>query len=144
MAPEGMVHALKLVHSLLKPGGMLIDIHPCGQAPLLQVSLSGRLHPAGVLQETDGFVEYAQAANALAHAAQNGWFGVETSTQFTYILHAETPSDLFEFLNAEWKDAVIAPDVSRYIEELYQSHSGDREVRLVETVTISRLRALPA
>jgi hypothetical protein len=141
MAFEGMVHALELLHSLLKPGGALIDIHPTGNPPAILVRDGNRLFPAGWLQETDGFVEYARAANALQFAVDAGWFELQVRKEFTFLTHADQPDELLEFLKSEWKDAVVTPEVVEHMQALHSAAGETRKILMAERVLISRFLA---
>ena len=72
MELEGMVHALEIVHDLLKPGGVLVDIHPNGDPPPIEVNVGGDVMLAGYLDETDDFEEYFKADEALAEVTGTG------------------------------------------------------------------------
>ncbi len=60
-----MVHALETIHGLLKPDGILLDIHPTNEPATIAVRLRERLIPAGWVQESDDYVEYEWADEAL-------------------------------------------------------------------------------
>ena len=65
MPPERMVHALETVHTLIKPGGLLLDIHPGLDKAWVEVKVNGKEYYLDVLEETDDYIEYGQANNAL-------------------------------------------------------------------------------
>jgi len=138
MAPEGMVHALEIIHSLLKPGGVLVDIHPTGDPPRIEVLVGDQPHLAGFLQETDDFIEYTQASQALEQAVHRGWFSFQTSQEFIFKTYAPTPGELFQFLSAEWKDALLLPEVIEQAEALYKSADAESKIQLIERVRIAR------
>ena len=142
MAPEGMVHALEIIHSLLPPGGCLIDIHPNGEPPSIEACIAGQIHLLGYLQETDDFVEYGQASAALDEAVQQGLFMVEQQDIFTFITSAGSMSELHAFLNESWTDAVIPAQVGLKASELSLLHGQISSVQLIEQVLIARLRKI--
>ena len=45
-----MVHALEIIPDLMLPGGSLIDIHPCVDPPVIEVSSREGQFQAGFLQ----------------------------------------------------------------------------------------------
>jgi hypothetical protein len=47
-----MVHALEIIHSLLKPDSLLIDIHPTGQHPRVEVHAGGEIQLTELRLET--------------------------------------------------------------------------------------------
>ncbi|HLC02999.1 MAG TPA: hypothetical protein VJK02_08180 [Anaerolineales bacterium] len=135
-----MVHALERVHGLLQPVGVLVDIHPSPEPPVIQVRLAGEIHNAGWLRETDDYVEYEEADRALAQALDRGLYALERQTRFSFTTHAPTLGDLQQHLEAEWKDAFIEETTVRSIEDLLRTRERDKEVLLRESVQISRLR----
>ena len=135
-----MVHALEIIHGLLKPEGRLIDIHPSGEPPPIIVRIGERSEIAGWLQETDDFIEYRQAEAALAQAVSDSLFTVEGQSSFIFNTYAETFAELSAYLEANWSDAVIPPDTMAHAEALQKTARGKTEVLLREHVRISRLR----
>ena len=67
-----MVHALEIIHGLLKKDGLLIDIHPNGEPPPIEVHVAGEVLLAGYLEEEADFVEYFEADGALADVTARG------------------------------------------------------------------------
>jgi SAM-dependent methyltransferase len=137
-----MVHALEKVHSLLKPGGTLIDIHPTGEPPAIEVHIDGQIARAGWLQETDDFVEYFQADDALADVVRRGLFAAEQASQFTFLTHAKTVAALRKFVVEEWSDAIFEEAVLHRGEELFSSPGRDKKAILNEQAHIARLRRI--
>ena len=123
-----MVHALELVHDLLIERGFLVDIHPTGEPPRIEVRLGGHLHLAGWLNETDDYIEYTQASQALNEVVTNGLFALER--------------DLCAYLAETWQDALIDEQVAGVVEEIMQSPEVDKEIILREQVKIARYRRL--
>lgn len=136
-----MVHALEITHGLLKPEGLLIDIHPTGQPPQIEAHVGGEIFLAGHLDETDDFVEYFQADDALAAMTKRGLFELELEGGFTNLLHAPTIMALADFLAAEWSDAVLAGETIERAADLMGQPGNDREIVLRESVKIARFRS---
>ena len=132
------MHALELIHGLLSPAGELIDIHPLGERPLFEVRGPNGCYPCGYLLETDDGIEYPQATAALLQAVQNGWFKQLESATFRFTTHADSPDELFKYLEQQWSDAVLLPEVIAKVEKHFAEAGPRVEVRLTETVTISR------
>jgi hypothetical protein len=136
-----MVHALETTHSLLKTNGMLIDIHPTGEPPQVEVHADGEVRLAGYLDETDDFVEYFEADDALAEVTGRGLFVLEREGLFTFMQHAVNIRALADFLEAEWSDAVLHQETIDRAAELMGEPEEGREIVLRETVRIARFRA---
>ena len=140
MVPSGMVHALELVRYLLKPGALLIDIHPSGEAPVLEVVNDTQRARVGRLEETDNFVEYLQAELSLAKVIENGWFEFESRQEFNFNIHASSLVEFQEFLAENWKDAIIPEETASKISALVVDPK-DGGIKLIasELIYITRL-----
>jgi len=135
-----MVHALEMVHSLLKPEGRLIDIHPSGEPPAFIVRSGAHDEIAGWLQEKDDFIEYQQAEAALAQAVKERWFTREQQREFIFNNYAETIAELAAYLTANWSDAIILPETVAQADALQRAAQGKSKVLLRENARISRFR----
>jgi hypothetical protein len=136
-----MVHALEITRGLLKKDGLLIDIHPSGEPPLIEAHVGGEVRIAGHLEETDDFVEYFEADKALLEAAARGLFTLEREELFTFKIHAINIEALAKYLDAEWSDAVLREEVVERAAELMGEPGEDRKIVLRETIRIARFRA---
>lgn len=139
-----MVHALEHAHRLLSRNGRLIDIHPLGEPPPIEVRLGGDVHHAGWLLEEDDYVEYIQASEALDTVIRRGLFALERQGTFAFITYADSLADLQSYLENEWHDAILEDRVAGRIEELMSSTEPDQEIILRDEVQIRRLRPLAA
>lgn len=107
-----MVHALELVHSLLSPDGVLIDIHPSGEPYIVEIEIDGRIHQLGELQESDNYEEYFQADEALQKGIQVGLYALTRQEKFTYLDHAGNLEELRSYLLESWSDLIWPEDIS--------------------------------
>jgi hypothetical protein len=139
MEPAGMVHALEIIRRLLRPHGKLIDIHPVGEPSPVEVRVGGQTTLVGWLTETDDFVEYGQADAALAQAVQRRLFVLEREATFPFITHADSMSELREYLAKEWKDAILDDQTARKAENLLAGAERDKELLVHDRVHILQL-----
>jgi len=137
-----MVHALEKIHRLLEPEGRLMDIHPTGDPPPIGVRIGQQTMVVGWMKETDDFIEYAQASEALAQVIRRGLFAVEREGTFEFVTYADSVSEWREYLAKEWKDAILDAVVAAKVEELLSVPGPDRELILREQVRIARLKPL--
>ena len=135
-----MVHALEKVHDLLVPDGLLIDIRPTGDPPPFEVHIDGQIAHAGWLQETDDFVEYFQARDALDETIRRGLFVLEREDIFTFFTYGSTVIELRDYLLANWSDAIIDDETVRQAEELFDAPGQSKKAVLHEQAHIARLR----
>jgi hypothetical protein len=113
-----MVHALQTIHALLKPDGCLLDLRPQGTPAEFGVRTGSGWQVLGHIEETDGFVEYGQAAEAVAQVLDAGLFSMEATGEYDYLIYADSLGELKRYLVAEWSDAVIPPGVLAQAEAL--------------------------
>jgi hypothetical protein len=141
MEAESMVHALEQIHTLLNPGNYLIDIHPNGELVEFLYPLDEGKQFIGYMQETDDYIEYYQANDALEATVVTGLFEVVKSGQFEFLTHADSFDELKTFLKENWSDSIITEDVIANARRLEEEH-GKRKVLLREQVRIGLLKAL--
>jgi len=135
-----MVHALEKVHQLLKPQGILLDIHPTGEPAAIAVRLREQIIPAGWINESDDYVEYEWTDEALQHVVNDNRFALERVGTFEFVWHADSMNDLRAYLAEEWKDAIIDDVTAMRIEELLKLPVRDKEILVSEAIRIARYR----
>lgn len=137
-----MVHALEITRGLLKGDGRLIDIHPSGRPPTVEAHVDGEVLLAGHVQETDDFVEYFQADDALADVVGRGLFALERTELFPFLLLAPTIAAMVDFIKEEWSDAVLSEEVIERAAALMGEPDEGKEIIVREIVRISRFRSI--
>jgi hypothetical protein len=140
MERAGMVHALEKIQQLLKPDGILIDIHPTNEPAAIAVRLREQLIPAGWMRESDDYVEYEWADEALQRVIDNQRFVLERVGAFNFIWHANSMKELRAYLAEEWKDAIIDDVTAMRIDELLKLPVRDKEILVSEAIRIARYR----
>jgi hypothetical protein len=142
MERAGMVHALEKIKQLLTPHGLLLDIHPTNEMAALAVRLRKQIIPAGWVNETDDYVEYEWADEALQHMIDSKRFTLERAGTFEFVWHADSMSDLRAYLAEEWKDAIIDDLTAMRVEELLKLPAHDKEILVSEAIRIARYRCV--
>ncbi len=135
-----MVHALEQVHFLLKPDGILIDIHPQAEPPPIDVRLGEETQTVGWVREVDDYCEYVAADEALATAVSRNLYAWQKQDIFAFTTYADTILDLRDHLAETWTDAIIDNDVIRRSLDLMRTPEPEKEVILREVIKIARLR----
>ena len=135
-----MVHALEQIHFLLKPDGILIDIHPTPEPPPIDVRLDADIHRVGWVREVDDYCEYVAADEALATAVSRNLYTWQKQGTFAFTTYADTILDLRQHLAQTWTDAIIDDDIIRRTLDLMQTPSLNQEIILREVIQIARLK----
>jgi hypothetical protein len=140
MPPERMVHALETVHSLIKPGGLLLDIHPGVEKAWVEVRVNGKDYFLDVVEETDDYIEYKQANDALAQAGEKGLFSTEETGKFLFVIHAGSMEEMRGFLTDNWKDAILDESLDGKATEYSSKAADSYEVLIREEILITRFK----
>jgi hypothetical protein len=137
-----MVHALSEIRRVLASDGILIDLRPLAEHwPVEVVSLREVKRTGRVLdlpEQTDGDL----ASNeAMWEVEQRGWFRREQDELFPYIYSWDTPSEMEEFVNDDWKDFIDLDDeTKRATRAAWAVADADSRVRIRMNVWIARCR----
>jgi hypothetical protein len=135
MEAESMVHALEQIHDLLKPDGQLIDIHPNGELVEFYRMMGEGERFIGYMQETDDYIEYRQADEALETVINRELFHMDVTREFEFRTYADSFREMQEFLNENWSDAFITDEVVARAMALENEH-GEFKTILREQVAI--------
>jgi len=145
-----MVHALEEIHRLVKPTGILIDIHPVAEPSPIEIHQGEKIEPVGDLSIRQWCSDYQHADEALTEIKQRGLFMVERESMFNSLTYYDSVAEM----RTDWKEAIdkfardaqsIAESVphaeamAERAEELMQATSSGAELIVRERVHISRL-----
>lgn len=112
------MHALETIHGLLKPNGRLIDIHPRGlPTPLYALDEKNKIL-LGHIQETDDFIEYRQADQAIQNVLSRNKYGLMDEEVFAYSTYASSLEELSEHLKETWSDAILEDSIWQKAKQL--------------------------
>ena len=151
MAYGGMVHALEEIHRLLKPAGVLIDIHPVSESSAIEIHQGGKIDLVGYLSVRQWCIDFQQADKALSEVVQRNLFVVEHERVFDsltyYASAAEMRASLKESIDRFARDAQSAGEDVLHVEalaaradELMRAAGSGAELIVRERTHISRLK----
>ena len=145
MEHASMVHALSEIRRTLKPDGILLDLRPVEDNWTVEIPSSSDLKIAGRLTDMPiGIADDAAAFAAMRDVESRGWFINERSEEFAFFYYWNTPSEMKEWIDAEWDDfEKIEEDVYRKAQSLWASANADARVRVRVKMSITRWRASP-
>jgi len=146
-----MVHALEEIRRLLKPTGILIDIHPVAESSPIEIHQGGKIDLAGDLSVRQWCTDYEQADMALSEITQRGLLAVERESVFDSLTHYDSVEELRtglkESIDKFARDAQSADEavphaeaLAARAEELIQAAVSGAELIVRERVHISRLK----
>lgn len=132
------MRALRNIHSALRPGGLLLDIHPEPKHPWLVAQVDAQTIPVGQLDESFriGTVRFARAA--LQEVSDNGLFVFERETTFVFIYHFADVDAWLGHMAGHWASAGIPADMAKRARELLATGKG--ELRIPREIHAARLR----
>lgn len=135
-----MVHALREIHRVLVPDGVLIDLRPVSDRwPVEVVSESGVRETARFQDLPVGLADDKAADRAIAYAAETGWFTHDEETFFPFTYSWDTPSEMEEWLNDEWNESIALDEESlRATRSAWALGDADSRVRVSVKMLITR------
>lgn len=127
-----MVHALKEIHRVLEPGGILIDLRPVEENWHIEVYSSGGVQIAGRLSDMPiGVADDKAAFKAMNEAESLGWFSKQKDGNFGFFYYWDTPSEMKEYIDEEWEDfEKMDEELYRKTSSLWASANADARVRV--------------
>jgi hypothetical protein len=153
MAHEGMVHALEEIHRLLRPAGILIEIHPAvAPSPFVEVRSNGGLS----FSEEDPVFDYVEdlrhAEAAVASVVDRSVYDLQGRRRFELRTHATSVREMREhwacvgaYDPAEPEEGLVRRRDDMYARAAasLDSAPGVTDLIYVEPAQISRLVARP-
>lgn len=135
-----MVHALDEIRRVLKRGGILIDLRPVEANWPVEVSSSTGYQAAGRLIDLPvALADDAAAFNAMLKAESNGWFIKEKEDEFAFFYYWDTPSEMKEFMEAEWEGFVkMEESVFEEVKSAWAVANADAQLRIRVKMLIVR------
>jgi hypothetical protein len=139
-----MVHALNEIQRVLVGGGILIDLRPLMHGSPIEVVSGSRVRFAGVVNQLPEDIANDEAANdAIARAAEQGWFSLERKEFFPFIYSWDSPEEMQEYVEEEWSDFVtIDEEVWRNIRSLWAVADAGALLRIKVKMLIARWRVV--
>ncbi len=139
-----MVHALDEIWQSLKPGGILIDLRPVEDNWTVEIPSSSGLKIAGRLTDMPvGVADDKAAFAAMNEVESRGWFINERSEEFAFFYYWDTPSEMKEFMEAEWEDfEKLEEHVYQKASALWASANADARVRVRVKMLITKWKKI--
>ncbi|MBD0330096.1 MAG: hypothetical protein ICV64_08335 [Thermoleophilia bacterium] len=110
MEPEGVVHALRNVHRMLAPGGLLLESHPLAGGSRVEVDGS----TLGALDEREFARELAVMERSLATLVAEGAFAPQAERRFDVAMRFDTASELLAEV-VTWRGSTVSARLQRAV-----------------------------
>jgi hypothetical protein len=135
MPTEGMVHALHRAHTLLAPGGCLLDLRPTPETAEIEVGDA----TIGPLDADQADRRHVAAEAALAEAVAAGLFLVDGEREISFRCYGDSIEELREHVHASWRDSRLSePLVARTRAAVDANPAAT--VRVTERLRLTKLR----
>jgi hypothetical protein len=109
-----MVHALKEIHRVLKPGCILVDLRPLADRWPVEISTKGGFLETGrVIDLPTGLGDDMAADESAQEAARLGWFMRQQEFSFPFYTYWDDPGEMISYISERWTDFLILEDVVR-------------------------------
>lgn len=150
MAHEGMVHALKIIHRLLKTDGLLVDIHPIAEGYLIKAIQGETILFSEPKRETCS-EDVIQAEKAISQVIEQGLFALDQRSEFDFLTYGSSVPELRAYLEEQSSfetdpldDALDERVEGLYaqIEAIMQTSPADTQVAIHERAIMSLLRPM--
>ena len=132
------MRALRNIHSALRPGGLLLDIHPEPSHPQLEALTDGQATPIGSLDFSSRFRLVFAGRAALQSVVDAHLFVCERETTFVFIYHFATIDIWLDHVATRWSDARIPAGMTERARDLLAT--GEGELRISREIHAARLR----
>jgi hypothetical protein len=136
-----MVHALEIIHEMLKAEGILINIQPSGKDRPLQIHSIDEVKQAGLIGHRIDYALHKKALAALNQVVDDGLFVFERIDSFPFLYHAETVDIMQEWIFENWENSILDEGTIRRAVELEKTTEKPSEVVVRQDMHISRLRS---
>ncbi len=124
-----MVHALKEVWRVLKPGGVLIDLRPISvDVPLFILTTTG-WKSAGLPDQSPDRIHDLAANRTIRNVVNDGLFIGLKQEYFTTKYYWKNLKELKSDVENYWKeDVIVSKEIWQHARLLYTSGSGQRRI----------------
>ena len=135
-----MVHALREIRRVLRPGGILLDIRPLMDRWQIEVASAREVREPGRVRDFPiGLADDEAANRSIAQAAENRWFSRDRQDFFSYSYSWDTPGEMEEWIETEWEDFIaIDEETRRATRSAWASADADARVQVRVKILITR------
>lgn len=139
-----MVHALKEIHRVLAPDGILLDLRPLEERWPVEIASVRETRQAGRLLDSETALETDRITNrAMEQAAAEKLFVKESDEFFPFFYYWDTPNEMQTFISEEWEDFNELDEATlQALRSAWAAADADCRVRLRMKMLIARWRKI--
>ena len=135
------MHALRRIHRSLRPGGVLLDLHPQPEHAGVEVWQGGRVERLGHVGQEEDIRDILEARDRLDLVEGEGWYITERQRFFDLLSHFPSAEDWLEYQEREGYTGVVSEELLASANRLLATGNGEFVVR--EPIRASLLKRLP-
>jgi SAM-dependent methyltransferase len=131
-----MVHALKEIHRVLRPGGKMIDLRPVADRWPIELLSDTDSEVFGQLVDLPAVLaDDAACEVALGQARSNAWFALEEVKVFEFPYLWDSPDELKAYRDENWQDYHDLPaDEFERLEKSFESTTSNARIGIRRTM----------
>lgn len=139
-----MVHALREVHRVIAPNGILLDLRPLDERWPVEIESAREIQQVGRLLDSELAVESDLASNrAMEQAAAEKLFVREQEEFFPFFYYWDTPNEMQTFIDEEWENFnKLDESVVQALRSAWAVADADSRVRLRIKMLIARWKKI--
>jgi hypothetical protein len=126
---DGVVHALKKLHTALRPLGVLLDIHPEPQHADIEIRRAAQTIAVGQVDQTQDIGEITSAQAALDQVVAEGFFALERELTFEYVRHFDSVETWLAYRAQRKSTGIVAAETLAQSRALLAQEPGELCVR---------------
>lgn len=135
---EGVVGALRTIHRSLRPGGLLLDVHPVPEHARIQVRTGKETQDLGNLDETAIIGDTLAGRAVVDMLIREALFFSDCQVVFEQVTHVSDVDTWLAYREARAARSLLDPLIIQRARNLLVASEG--EIRIVERGYAARLR----
>jgi hypothetical protein len=136
-----MVHALQLSHRILRPNGLLVNIHDLPTPHVIEIRSPETTHKVGWV-DRDDFANTLASLSGLAQVVADGQFLLEDQRDFDYNVSVDSLSEFQRWMADRWESAILGDKTTKRIQGLVRDADPSTRIVLVMRARMTKLRAI--
>ncbi len=134
-----MVHALEIVHRLLKPGGIILNVHDLAESSPMDVRGDGRTVHVGELGDDSDYALLHYADDALDRVVKTGLFSMGVRVTFAYETHMDSLETFNDWYAGTWASTTFSEADHARLDAAVNTVRGEMMIIIHRIARMTRL-----